>query len=155
MSSAANQPRPVEAVRWPVFSMLLFGSFGTDAPPASQRADLRSRIAIVVYLLVAVVLATVPGVRGGLPGSIDIALLGLLFAFLAWQRWSYSNGLDELGRQLYLEAFAITYLLGLSLFAFFGVLHSLWGWSVNPSVFMVLEPARGVILVWRSRQFGA
>jgi hypothetical protein len=153
MPSAAKEPPSVEVARWPILSMLLYGTFGTEAPPASQRADRRSRIGIGVYILIVAGLATVPGIRGEVASSVNFSLLGVLFAFLAWQRWLYANGLDELGRQLYLEAFALTYLVGFSVFAFFALLHSLAGWSVSPFVFVALEPLRGVILAWRSRYF--
>lgn len=153
MPSAAKEPPPSEVARWPIVSMLLYGTFGTDAPPASQRADRRSRIGIGVYILIAAALATVPGLRSEVASNVNVALLGVLFAFLAWQRWLYATALDELGRQLYLEAFSLTYLVGLSLFAFFGLLHSLADWSVGPLVFVALEPLRGMILAWRSRYF--
>ena len=155
MTSAAKQPPSIESARWPILSMLLYGTFGTDAPPSSQRADRRSRIGIGVYTLIAAALTVVPGMRGEVASSVNVSLLGVLLAFLAWQRWSYATGLDELGRQLYLEAFSLTYLVGFSLFAFFGLLHSLAGWSVSPFVFVALEPLRGMILAWRSRYFAA
>lgn len=135
--------------------MLLFGTFGSEVPPASQRADRLSRLGVFVFVVLVAALPFIPGLRSEVRASMNVALLGLLFAFLAWQRWSYANGLDELARRLYIEAFAITYLIGLTLFAFFGLLHSLAGWSVDPFVFMVLEPVRAVILVWRTRQFAS
>ena len=135
--------------------MLLFGTFGSEVPPASQRADRLSRLAFVACLVMIAALAFMPGIEVDVHARLEVALLGLLFAFLAWQRWCYGNGLDELARRLYIEAFAITYLIGLTLFAFFGLLHSLAGWSVDPFVFMVLEPVRALILVWRTRQFAA
>jgi hypothetical protein len=135
--------------------MLLFGTFGSDAPPASQRADRLSRGAILVFVAISAALAFAPGIGADVRARFHVVALGMLFAFLGWQRWSYANGLDELARQLYIEALAITYLIGLTLFAFFGLLHSLVGWLVDPLVFMVLEPVRAVILVWRTRQFAA
>ena len=81
------------------------------------------------------------------------ALAGLLLACLGWQRWRYTVALDELARRLYLEAFAITYLIGLALFSVLGFLQEMGGWTVSPLAFLVLEPVRAAVLAWRSRRF--
>ena len=143
-----------DAASWPVASMLLYGTFGGDASPQSLRADRRSRVAFGVFFALEAALLVAP-VPMDVKRALEAALVGALFATLAWLRWQYAMALDELARRLYLEAFAVTYLIGLSLLVPFGLLHSLAGWTVHPLIFVVLEPLRGLVLVWRSRQVAA
>ena len=133
--------------------MLFFGTFGTDASEASQRADRRMRSAVIVYLLLAVATAMAPGIDVQIRRGIHTALIGLLLAVIGWQRWSYANGLDELGRRIYVDSLAITYLIGLTLFFIGALAQSVTGWTVNPLIFVALEPLRAGIMVWRSRPF--
>jgi hypothetical protein len=140
------------APRWPLWSMLLFGHFGEDATPDSLRADRRARIAIAAFVIVAAVVYVAPGL-GSIPRQhVVTALVGPQLAYLAWERWRYAAGLDELARRVYLEAFAITYLAALPLFSFGAVLESLGGWTLSPIAFLILEPIRAGVLTWRSRR---
>jgi hypothetical protein len=139
--------------RWPVWSMLLYGHFGRDATPASRRADLRSRVAIGVFVAAAVAITALAGPEPTVHRDALSALVGLLLAYLAWERWRYAAGLDELTRRLYLEAFAVTYLIGLTSFAALTLLQPVTGWTVPPIAWLALEPVRAAVLAWRSRRF--
>lgn len=133
--------------------MLLYGHFGVDATPESQRADLRSRVAIGLFVFVTIAGAVVPGLDASLRRHGAYALIGVLLAYLGWQRWQYTVALDELAQRLYLEAFAITYLFGLILFSALFLMHEWAGWTVTPLAFLVLEPVRAGVLVWRTRRY--
>ena len=141
------------APRWPLWSMLLFGHFGEEATPDSLRADRRARIAIAAFVVVAALVTVAPGLEPNARGRVMAALVGPWLAYLAWERWRYAAGLDELARRVYLEAFAITYLVGLPLFSFGALIQSLGGWTLSPLAFVVLEPIRAAVLAWRSRRF--
>jgi hypothetical protein len=143
----------VGASRWPWWSMVLYGHFGPEASLESRRADARSRLAIAGFVLAAIAVTLAPGLEPTVRSRTIAALVPPLLAYLAWERWRYALGLDELARRLYLEAFAITYLSGLALFSVFGLLDALAGWQVPPLAFVALEPIRAAVLAWRSRPF--
>jgi hypothetical protein len=139
--------------RWPWWSLLLYGDFGPESSPATRRADARSRLAIAVFVVLAAAVALTPGLApSGRSWSI-YALLAPLLAYLGWQRWQYALGLDELARRLYLESFAITYLVVLPLFSLFALMQELAGWTVSPLAIVALEPIRAGVLAWRTRRF--
>ena len=142
-----------ETSRWPLWTMLLFGHLGADASRDSQRADRRSRIAIGIFVVLAVVVALSPGLEPGGRRHATAMLVAATLGYLGWQRWRYADALDELTRRLYLEAFAITYLVALALIPVLGLLEHLIGWTASPLTFLALEPVRAIVLAWRSRRF--
>ena len=137
----------------PTWSMLMYGHFFGDASPRSQRAKRRARIGMLVFLCAFLAASFVPGLTREARSVIVGALVGSALTYSAWEAWRYTTGLDELARRLYLEAFAITYLIGLAMFSTLGMLEDVAGWKVSPMVFMVLEPVRAAVLTWRSRRF--
>jgi hypothetical protein len=139
--------------RWPLWSMLLYGHFGREATAESQRADRRSRLAIAAFVVVASVIIVMPAPQPAGGQRFLPALVAALLAYLAWERWRYAVALDELSRRLFVESFAVTYLIGLVLFSTFVVLQALTGWTPSPLAYLTLEPVRAAVLVWRSRSF--
>lgn len=137
---------------FPFWSTLMFGHFWGESS-ASESAKRRSRIAMLMFLIALVVASVIPGFERELRHTFVNVLVGLTLTYFAWEAWRYTTGLDELARRLYLEAFAITYLIGLAMFSVLGVLQDIAGWNISPLVFMVLEPVRLAVLAWRSRQF--
>lgn len=133
--------------------MLMYGhSFG-DASPQSQRAKRRARIALLACLGLFLAASFAPGVPRNVRAVVVSALVGTTLTYSAWESWRYTTGLDELARRLHLEAFAITYLIGLAMFSILRVLQDVAGWRFSPVVFLVLEPVRAAVLTWRSRRF--
>lgn len=109
----------------------------------------------MVLLLVAVAVASMwPGLDASSRRQVTYGFSGLALAYVAWERWRYTEALDELARRLYLEAFAITYLVGLALFSVLGMVHELSGWTISPLTFVLLEPVRAAVLTWRARRMG-
>lgn len=111
------------------------------------------RLAIAAFVVLAAAVMLMPGLDPSGRSWALCALVAPLMAYLGWQRWRYALGLDELARRLYLEAFAITYLVGLPLFLLFALLHEVAGWTVSPWAIVVLGPIRAAVLVWRTRRF--
>jgi hypothetical protein len=146
-----KQPDELRSSQWPIVSMLLFGNFGEDASPLSRRAARRSRIAVMVLVAAVLAVGVLPSVELSARRSLVSALVGVTLSYLAWEAWRYTTHLDELTRRLHLEAFAITYLIGLALFAILGALQNMAGVTITPLVFLALEPVRGVVLVCRTR----
>lgn len=157
-----NSPANSEA-KWPTSSMLLWGTFGTKTP-AERRYVLRSCIAagaVLVLLVVAFAIHFRPR-----PIAIRVVLIavGCLFTYIAWEFRRYLYQLDELARRMQLEAMACTYITGLVVAAWLGVLwpfsHFLVHWPYKPTVlfmipflYFLLEPIRAGWLYYLSRRY--
>jgi hypothetical protein len=142
---------PESDVRWPIRSMLLVGTFGASQSEAGRRYHSRVWSAFAVAVGVTLLLRAVAGDQGfrWLTGVI----LGPLFGYIAYELWRYISALDELARRLQLEALAIVYLIGLAIVLTVAGIGNVMPFSINPLLFLALEPIRGLVLVLRSRQY--
>jgi hypothetical protein len=140
---------------WPWTSILLIGTFGpTDA--ASRRYHWRCGIALGALVAGLFVLA-------GIATRVDSPILawgpalvtGTVFTYIAFELWRFVSGLDELSRNLQLEAMSIAYLIGLPIFvtAQFVSGATGWSWQLPAATYLGLDVVRGAVLALRARKY--
>lgn len=150
---ATGKTTESDGVHWPYSSMLFMGTFGT-LDPAGRLYHRRSWLAVIgaAVLLVGI------GVASKLAPSpvwslATAAVLGGVFAYEAYAFWQYLLELDEMARQLQLEAVALTYGVGLVVVMFLTPLVMASDVTVNPAFFVALEPIRGIALAILARNY--
>jgi hypothetical protein len=143
---------------WPWASILLLGTFGRNSAGA-RRYHRRALLALGGFLLLFPLLFAVAAVAG--PPA-DPALRWLfpaaaaaIFAFIAREMWRYVSGLDEMARQLQLEAMSITYLVGLPVFvaAHFAAGAAAWSWHLPALAYVGLDVVRALVLALLTRKY--
>jgi hypothetical protein len=147
--------------QWPIAWILGYGSFGPKSP-ASRRYHARTAIALVVLMIVWPLTFFLwlfdrsPSLLWRLIAGV---MPGLIYGYIGWEMRKYWLTLDELARQLQLEAAAYTYLLafaagpGLGGISFILIGHN-WVWLVcNPLWVVFLEMARGTFLYFLARRY--
>jgi hypothetical protein len=156
--------RDREPSRWETCAILFWGAFGTKTA-AERRYIMRS-------LFAAAVVAAWVGLafsRKFPPGHwvmiITLLVVGALMTYIPWEMSQYLRQLDELARRMQLEAIAWTYLTGMVVAGWFGVLlplgHLLLHWSYPrqylllsiPFLYFLLEPVRAGWLYYLSRRY--
>ena len=164
--NAENQEeiRDQEASRWERCAILFWGAFGTKTR-AERRYIMRSVFAgAVVAAWVGLAFS-----RKFPPGHsvmiITLLVVGALMTFIAWEMFCYLRQLDELARRMQLEAIAWTYLTGMVVAGWLGVLmplcHLQLHWSYPrqylllsiPFLYFLLEPVRAGWLYYLSRRY--
>jgi hypothetical protein len=148
--------------QWPACPIWFWGTLGTKSA-AERRYIMRSCYAAAVavaWILIAFGLHFRPK-PVILPLTAGVA--GAVITWIAWEFRKYLLQLDELARRMQLEAIACTYLTGLVLAAWLGILAPLlekfthWPLSQNllliPLLYFLLEPVRAGWLYYLSRRY--
>lgn len=80
---------------------------------------------------------------------------GTVFTYIAFELWRFVSGLDELSRNLQLEAMSIAYLIGLPIFvtAQFVSGATGWSWQLPAATYLGLDVVRGAVLALRARKY--
>lgn len=149
--------------RWSALRIVLFGTFGGGSA-AERRYLCRSGIALAV----AAAWAAIVVIFHFHPKRIFLPLTLLVgsssITYVAWELRRYLLALDELARRMQLEAMAWTYLSGMVLAAWLGVLaplsHTVLLWDYRqtlillfPFAYMLLEFVRAGWLYILSRRY--
>lgn len=142
--------------------MIGYGSFGMKSP-AGRRYHIRTGFALALLVIVWP-LSFWLGMAGASPSLLSRVIAGLApglaFGYIAWEARRYWLGLDELARRLQLEAAAYAYLAAVVVSTLLGGLSCIlfsgswvWAWCNPLWVFVIAEPARGVILYFLARRY--
>lgn len=146
-----------EANHWSFLRIQLMGTL--PGTLASRRYEARFWRSLWVYLLL-----------GGFVGLCTVVRSKAFLAFLLpvtvlvigiWAIWSVRSFLtmlkeaDELERQIHLEAIAIVLGVGIAASLTAGVASYLYGWTVNPGWFYLLEILRGVLVGLKAKQYAS
>jgi hypothetical protein len=155
MPMHSNPPAepPNDNSHWPAAPILLYGTFGTRNS-AGRRYHRRCSVAlaaVLVWMLCAALLRSV--VPKGILEAITAIVPGAGFIYAAVEFRKYLSALDELARRIQLESIAWTYLCGLGGAMLLGGIGSVYGWSLSPFWFIVLEPVRAGWLYFVSRRY--
>jgi|SRR5579864_2148248 len=154
-----------ERSRWPMGSMLSWGTFATHTP-AEHRFCARSTIAAAI-VMGWVLLDFATGFRPKPTMMFVTALLpGPALTYIAYEWRRYVLTLDELARLIQFEAAAWTYITGLVLAMWLGGVSVIVRWPHYPKLlvpwvlvsatfflFGLLEPVRCVYLYLLSRRY--
>ena len=136
---------------WTTGSILLLGTFGPGSP--GGRSFHTACYSALGALVLGVLLLT-PFAKSYPLLRWPIAILpGVVFTFIAWRLWLYVSQLDELSRRLQLEAMAITYLIGMGASLLLGGLALVFGWNINPGLYLFLDIIRAFVLVKLARRY--
>jgi hypothetical protein len=152
-----------EGAQWAACPILLWGIFGTKSP-AERRFIMRCCYAGAVAAGWVVVAFSLHLTTKRVFRPVIALLGGGVITYIAWEFRRYLLQLDELARRMQFEAMAWTYLTGLALAAWLGVLlpfsRTLTHWPYKPGfllltpfLFFVLEPIRAAWLYYLSRRY--
>jgi hypothetical protein len=156
--------REREASRWETCTILFWGAFGTKTA-AERRYIMRSVFAGAVLAAWVGIAFSRKFPPGRLVIAITLLVVGALITYIAWEMSRYLRQLDELARRMQLEAMALTYLTGMVVAGWLGVLvplgHVLLHWSYPtqhlllciPFLYCLLEVVRAGWLYYLSRRY--
>ena len=155
MHAAPAPPAEDSGAHLPITSMLFLGTFGASHSAGSRRYHAQCWTALgllIAAMLLSPFVDRTFDVEDWQWGWVRTLLLGGTFAFIARAFWQYISGLDEMARRIQMEATALTYLIGLALFAALAGAESRT-FHVHPGIFVLLELVRGVALTMVARKY--
>jgi hypothetical protein len=156
--------RDHEASRWETCAILFWGAFGTKTP-AERRYIMRSVFAAAVVAAWVGLAFSKKFPPAHWVMIVTLLAVGALMTYIPWEMSQYLRQLDELARRMQLEAMAWTYLTGMVVAGWLGVLlplgHLLLHWSYPrqylllsiPFLYFLLEPVRAGWLYYLSRRY--
>ncbi|HNY39210.1 MAG TPA: hypothetical protein PKJ41_02395 [Bryobacteraceae bacterium] len=122
---------------------------------AGRRYRLRSGLALAAFVIWWMFGSDLlrPLVSRGILDPISALAPGVAFSYMAWEFRKYLAAMDELERRIHMESITWTYLSGFAIAMLIAGLSHVYGWRVNPGLFLLLEPVRAGWLYFVSRRY--